>query len=78
MVILDSDMEQRITDKEFKIVEASFKGYPIKDQWMVKVHRTWDDGEGYSGDAWRDVQIFDTKTEAEEFVNSQTLIDTIV
>ena len=71
-------MEQRITDKEFKIVEASFKGYPIKDQWMVKVHRTWDDGEGYSGDDWRDVQIFDKKEEAEEFVNSQTLIDTIV
>ena len=77
MVILDSDMEQRITDKEFKIVQASFRGYTT-DQWMVKVHRTWDDGEGYSGDDWRDVQIFDKKEEAEEFVNSQTLIDTIV
>ena len=78
MVILDSDMEQKIKDTEFKIVQASFRGFPIKDQWMVKVHRTWDDGEGYSGDAWRDVQIFDTKKEAEEFVNSQTLYENII
>ena len=67
-------MKQMIQDKEFKISKFMFKGFPT-DQWVVKVFRTWDDGEGYSANAWRDVGVFDTKEECEKWVSKQTLIN---
>ena len=47
-------MKNIIEDKEFKITKAVYKGFPT-DQWMVKVLRTWDDGEGYKGSDWRNI-----------------------
>ena len=67
------DMKNIIEDKEFKITKAVYKGFPT-DQWMVKVLRTWDDGEGYKGSDWRDVGVFDTREECESWVQKQTLI----
>ena len=66
-------MKNIIADKEFKITRFHFKGFPT-DQWVVKVLRTWDDGEGYSGSDWRDIGVFDTKEECESWVDKQTLI----
>tara|TARA_A100001391_G_C4808894_1_gene207959 strand:+ start:146 stop:358 length:213 start_codon:yes stop_codon:yes gene_type:complete len=66
-------MKNIIEDKEFKITRFHFKGFPT-DQWVVKVLRTWDDGEGYSGSDWRDIGVFDTKEECESWVDKQTLI----
>ena len=51
-------MKQMIQDKEFKISKFMFKGFPT-DQWVVKVFRTWDDGEGYKGSDWRDVEFLE-------------------
>ena len=66
-------MKNIIEDKEFKITRFHFKGFPT-DQWVVKVLRTWDDVEGYSGSDWRDIGVFDTKEECESWVDKQTLI----
>ena len=64
----------KIEDKEFNIERFTFEGYPTK-QWSVRVRRTWDDGHGYKGEAWRDIKVFNSKSECEEWVKNKSLIN---
>ena len=41
-----------ITDHETRIRKFVFRVTPT-NQWAVEVFRTWDDGHGYKGEAWR-------------------------
>jgi len=58
-----------ITDHETRIRKFSFRGTPT-NQWAVEVFRTWDDGRGYKGEAWRPAapHTFPSYQEAEAFL----------
>ena len=58
-----------ITDHETRIRKFSFRGMPT-NQWAVEVRRTWDDGHGYKGEAWRFAapHTFPSYQEAEAFL----------
>ena len=58
-----------ITDHETRIRKFVFRGTPT-NQWAVEVFRTWDDGHGYKGEAWRFAapHTFPSYQEAEAFL----------
>ena len=58
-----------ITDHATRIRKFGFRGMPT-NQWAVEVFRTWDDGRGYKGEAWRPAapHTFPTYEEAEAFL----------
>ena len=58
-----------ITDHETRIRKCVFRGTPT-NQWAVEVFRTWDDGHGYKGEAWRPAapHTFPSYQEAEAFL----------
>ena len=58
-----------ITDHETRIKKFVFRGRPT-NQWAVEVRRTWDDGHGYKGEAWRPAAppTFPSYQEAEAFL----------
>ena len=58
-----------ITDHETRIRKFSFRGMPT-NQGAVEVFRTWDDGHGYKGEAWRPAapHTFPSYQEAEAFL----------
>lgn len=58
-----------ITDHETRIRKFFFRGMPT-NQWAVEVRRTWDDGHGYKGEAWRPAapHTFPSYEEAEAFL----------
>ena len=58
-----------ITDHETRIRKFVFMGMPT-NQWAVEVFRTWDDGRGYKGEAWRPAapHTFPSYEEAEAFL----------
>ena len=58
-----------ITDHETRIRKFVFRGTPT-NQWAVEVFRTWDDGRGYKGEAWRPAapHTFPSYQEAEAFL----------
>ena len=58
-----------IQDHELRIRKFFFMGMPT-NQWAVQVRRTWDDGHGYSGEAWRAAadHTFASKAAAEKYV----------
>jgi hypothetical protein len=66
--------KNKIKDIEFKTCRFYFKGFPTK-QWVVKVLRTWDDGRGYKGRAWRDIAMFDSEKKCKEWTKNQTLLN---
>ena len=58
-----------IEDHEVRVRKFVFKGMPT-NQWAVQVRRTWDDGHGYTGEAWRAAapHTFASRNEAEAYV----------
>jgi len=58
-----------ITDHETRIRKFFFMGMPT-NQWKVEVFRTWDDGHGYRGEAWRPAapHTFSSYEEAEAYL----------
>ena len=64
----------KIQDTEFRVEKFIFKGTPT-NQWVVQVHRTWDDEDGYKGNEWRDIgtETFNTEKEAQDWVKDKTL-----
>ena len=58
-----------ITDHETRIRKFVFRGTPT-NQGAVVVFRTWDDGHGYKGEAWRPAapHTFPSYQEAEAFL----------
>lgn len=62
-----------IHDHETRVIRFTFRGYPT-DQWVAEIRRTWDDGSGLSGEAWRPFapHTFKTKAEAEAYVIDNT------
>ncbi len=53
-----------IHDHETRVIRFTFRGYPT-DQWVAEIRRTWDDGSGLSGEAWRPFAPHTFKTKAE-------------
>jgi len=58
-----------ITDHETRIRKFFFMGMPT-NQWKAETRRTWDDGHGYKGEAWRPAapRTFNSYKEAEAFL----------
>ena len=62
-----------ITDHETRIRKFVFRGMPT-NQWVVEVRRTWDDGHGYTGEAWRPAapHTFPSYEEAEAYLDRRS------
>ena len=65
------EADAMIQDHELRISKFSYRGYPT-NQWALEIRRTWDDGHGYSGEAWRCAapQTFDSRADAEKYVRA--------
>jgi len=63
-----------IKDTKFRVEKFVFNGFPT-NQWIVQVHRTWDDGHGYKGNEWRNIgtETFNTEKDVQDWVKDKTL-----
>ena len=63
-----------IKDTEFRVRKFKFQGF-VTNQWIVEVKRTFDDGEGYKGENWRNIgtHTFDSEELGKEFIKNQNL-----
>ena len=62
-----------IKNNQLRARRFFFYGMPT-NQWTVEVFRTWDDGKGCKGEAWRPASktTFNTKAQAEKYLKSLT------
>ena len=62
-----------IKNNQLRARRFFFYGMPT-NQWTVEVFRTWDDGNGCKGEAWRPASktTFNTKAQAEKYLKSLT------
>jgi len=62
-----------IKNNQLRVRRFFFYGMPT-NQWTVEVFRTWDDGKGCKGEAWRPASktTFNTKAQAEKYLKSLT------